>query len=473
MMSMRDPLKASVFKSRIRSDHVTGAERWLGHLLGPFAVMLMNSILSNYLNVYYTDVMNIGHIWGGAFLSLFPLVVKALDALTFVLMGMIIDRWHSGQGKARPWILFSAPLLSISMTLLFVVPTNADWLTALWIFLSYNLFYSVAYTAYSTAHTLMVPLATADTQDRSKLSINASMQGMLSGMLVAVIFPTKVIPAIGTNRNAWMTIMTAVAVVALPFILMEYWFTRERVTEQGGIEKPAPHESLSLKAQARLCVKSRTWCIFFGYLALSHLVQTLFSTGTFYYCNWVLGSYNDGITQMLFYAIGNGLLGPALFIVRPLCKRLGLRNALIGGFLIAALGSLICWLQPQSLPVVLTGQVVRSIGMIPATFMGNVLLADALDDVERITGHRCDGFTSSLYNVLLTLSTGLAMFILNTGLSAFRYISPAGLAEIPVQGVAVKSFITFCVVGLPTIVYPLIAFVFHFQKNNPKTGSGQ
>ena len=148
-------------------------------------------------------------------------------------------------------------------------------------------------------------------------------------------------------------------------------------------------------------------------------------------------------------------------------------GALIGGFLIAALGSLICWLQPQSLPVVLTGQVVRSIGMIPATFMGNVLLADALDDVERITGHRCDGFTSSLYNVLLTLSTGLAMFILNTGLSAFRYISPAGLAEIPVQGVAVKSFITFCVVGLPTIVYPLIAFVFHFQKNNPKTGSGQ
>ena len=93
----------------------------------------MNSILSNYLNVYYTDV------------------------LIFIYMGIIVDRTKSRQGKARPWILFSAPLLTICMIRLFVVPGGNDNLTAIWIFVSYTVFYAVAYTMYSTAHTLMVP----------------------------------------------------------------------------------------------------------------------------------------------------------------------------------------------------------------------------------------------------------------------------------------------------------------------------
>ena len=118
----KDFLNAKIFDSRIKSDNITKKERLYGYLLGPFSVMMLNSILNNYLNVYYTDVMNIGHVWGGWFLSLFPIVVKALDAFTFIIMGVIIDRFYSRQGKARPWILFSAPLLNVALfiaTLLF------------------------------------------------------------------------------------------------------------------------------------------------------------------------------------------------------------------------------------------------------------------------------------------------------------------------------------------------------------------
>lgn len=137
-------LSASLFDTRIKSEKVEKKEKWLGFFFGPISVVLMNSILSNYLNVYYTDVLDISGIWGGVFISAFPVVAKALDVLTFIYMGIIVDRTRSRQGKARPWILFSAPLLTICMILLFVVPKGNDNLTALWIFVSYTVFYAVA-----------------------------------------------------------------------------------------------------------------------------------------------------------------------------------------------------------------------------------------------------------------------------------------------------------------------------------------
>lgn len=109
--------------------------------------------------MYYTDVIQLGDVWNGWFLSFFPIAVKILDALTFVVMGVIVDRCRFRQGKARPWILMSAPLLVVSMILLFAVPSGSEWMLVIWIFFSYNLFYSVAYTAYNTIYTLTTGLA--------------------------------------------------------------------------------------------------------------------------------------------------------------------------------------------------------------------------------------------------------------------------------------------------------------------------
>ena len=464
--SMKDFLDHRLFDSRIKTEHVTRAEQVVGYFIGPFSVLVMNSILNNYLNVYYTDVIDVGSIWGGWFLSLFPIVVKAIDAFTFVLMGIIVDRTHSRQGKARPWILLSAPLLCISLVLLFVVPTRHEMIMALWIFLSYNLFYSVAYTAYNTAHTLTVPLSTRNVDERSKLSVTTNAQGMLSGTFVAVLFPTVIVPAMGTNRLSWILCMSIVAVASFPFLLGEYYFTRERVTEtlpQNGVP-PKP----DLKRQLKLCLKSRSWIVLMGYLLLLHTINCLHSASIFYYCNWVLGSYNDGITQFLYYAVGNAPQGLGLFLARPICNKLGRRRAMQGGFLLAALGVLLCVLNPRNLTMVLIGQCVKSIGLIPATFMTNALLGDALDDVERVSGERCDGFSSSVFNVIITLSTGLSLFVLNTGLTQLGYIAPSTVSELPVQPAGVQSFIIIATLGCQLAVYPLLAWILKFFDSGHK-----
>ena len=69
-------------------------------------------------------------------------------------MGYIVDRTKTKQGKARPWLLVSAPMLMISGILLFVVPDAGETVQVVWIMLTYNLYYSIAFTIYNMSHNL-------------------------------------------------------------------------------------------------------------------------------------------------------------------------------------------------------------------------------------------------------------------------------------------------------------------------------
>ena len=112
--------------SAIQSPQVTKSEKWLGYLLGPAGALLLNAVLATYLNVYYTDVLNLTPLWGGLFLTVFPIVSKVIDAITNIVMGQIIDRTKNKEGKARPWLFLSAFLVPLTGILLFTVPSGSD-----------------------------------------------------------------------------------------------------------------------------------------------------------------------------------------------------------------------------------------------------------------------------------------------------------------------------------------------------------
>ena len=168
---MQRILDKKVFNSRIKSESVTNKEKWLGYLLGPAGALLLNAVLATYLNVYYTDVLNLTHLWGGLFLTIFPIISKIIDAITNVIMGYVIDRTRTPHGKARPWLLLAAPVVAISGILLFTVPNASETVQVIWVMLSYNLFYSFAYTIFNMSHNLMVPLSTRNTTERRPFGI--------------------------------------------------------------------------------------------------------------------------------------------------------------------------------------------------------------------------------------------------------------------------------------------------------------
>jgi len=464
-------LSAPVFNSRVRSENVTKAEKWLGYLVGPSGALLLNAVLASYLNVYYTDVLKLTNVWGGVFLMLFPIVSKIIDAVTNVYMGYVIDRTRSMQGKARPWLLLSSVLVLTSGILLFTVPTGNQAAQVIWVMLSYNFFYSVSFTMYNMSHNLMVPLSTRNTLQRGGLSVfNNIATIMVSGIVVALLFPMLIMPAIGANRAAWVRMMSLLAAIAFPLVLLEYYYTKERVTEEdAGTEKTA---EVNFKNQLRVIFTDKYCLMLYGYFFVYTLTSLLKNTALIYYCNYVLGSYNDGITQTMVSVIGGIPMGLGIFLVWPVAKKFGKKNTTVAGFILFAIGSAICWAAPTNMTVVLIGQFIKNIGGLPCAYVFMALFADILDHLEWKSGFRCDGTGMSVYTIIQTVCMGLATGTFNICISKSGYVAPVfnsatGETVAALQDAATKNIFTFFFVGLEVfggIAMALILFKLDVEK---------
>lgn len=461
---MTNKLSSPLLNSRVKSDDVMKSEKWLGYLLGPSGALLLNAVLATYLNVYYTDVLKLTTIWGGAFLTIFPIISKIIDAITNVIMGYIIDHTKTAQGKARPWLLLSAPLLLISGILLFVVPQGNETVQVIWVMLSYNLFYSFAYTIYNMSHNLMVPLSTRNTEQRGSLSVfNQISTIMMSGIIVALIFPMLIMPQLGVDKSKWIVTMSILSCLALPLTLMEYYFTKERVTM----------EDINKKEEEKIPYKNLLKAIFTDkYMVLILLYFLIYTVGTqfknlglVYFCNYVLGTYNDGKTQTMLSVIGGIPMGIGIFAVWPLAKKFGKRNLTLAGFVLYSLGSAICWICPTNIVVVLIGQFIKNIGGLPCSYVFMALFADVLDHLEWKNKFRCDGIAMSIYNIIAVTSVGIVTGLFNMLLSKSGYVAPSlinGETVAAVQSVATKNAITFSFVGLETITAIILIVILAF-----------
>ena len=445
-------------KSRINSKDVTKSEKWLGYLIGPAGALLLNAVLASYLNVFYTDVLKLTTVWGGAFLTIFPIVSKIIDAITNIIMGQIIDRTHTKEGKARPWLLLAAVLLPITGILLFAVPQASESVKVVWVMLSYNLFYSFAFTIYNMSHSLMVPLSTRNTTQRGSLSVFTNISTvMISGIIVALIFPMLILPRLGANQAAWLTVMSVICILTLPLTLIEYFFTKERITE----EDAKSDSARSISEQLKAVIHDKYWIVIMLYFVITTFATNCKNLALIYYCNYVLGSYNDGITQTFVSVIGGIPMGIGIFAVWPLAKKFGKRNLTMWGMVVFALGSAICLIDPRNMVIVLIGQFIKNIGGLPGSYVFMALFADVLDHIEWRYDFRCDGLSTSIYSITTTVCAGVSSGMLNLCMAKSGYIAPefieaTGETIGAVQNAATQDVFIFFFLGLEIITSAIL-----------------
>lgn len=458
-------LRSPVWNSRVDSDTVTAKERWLGYLVGPVGALLLNAVLATYLNVFYTDVLGLGGLWGGAFLVVFPIASQVLHAFTNLYMGFVIDKTRTPQGKARPYILLSAPLLTISGILLFTVPTGSEALQVGWILVSYNLFFSVAYTIYNMGHGLMVPLSTRDIVQRNKLSVFTQIATiMATGILVALVFPAVLLPMMGIDRSVWLVVMSVLSILALPLTLLEYYYTRERISQEHGedqvVQLPYIRQFKDIFTDRYMILVLLFFLLYMGSSGIKNLSLV-------YYSDYVLGTYNDGVTQVMISAIGGIPMGLGVFLVWPLVKRFGKRRLIMAGLVLFVLGSGLNWLVPHNMVVVLVAQFIKNMGGLPMAYVFTAMFADSLDNLEWRIGYRPDGAAMSVTSTISVAILGISAGVFNALLAATGYVQPFEDASgdlVATQSQAVQSAITFGFVGLETVVGVVLLVIMYFFR---------
>ena len=267
--------------------------------------------------------------------------------------------------------------------------------------------------------------------------------------------------------------MCLLSILALPLTLLEYYFTKERVTEetQAGGEAAVPFVK-----QLKTIFMDRYMLIIYFYFLIYTFGSSIKNVSLVYFCNYVLGTYNDGFTQTMISVIGGIPMGIGIFAVWPLARKFGKRNVTLAGFILYAIGGAVCWMFPTNMTLMLAGQFVKNIGGLPCAYVFMALFADVLDHMEWKTGFRSDGIAMSVYNTLAVAMVGIATGVFNGFLAQAGYIAPEvvnGQTVAAVQSDTVKNAITFGFVGLEVITGIILAVLLIFLNVEKGIGKKQ
>ena len=450
-----------VLKTRIRSANVRFKEIALGYLIGPIGGMLTSQIFVTYLNTYWTDVLNLSD---GAmeFLSIFPLISAILIALGNFVVGLMVDRTRTPQGKARPYLLLAGVLIAISSVLMFAIPSGNQTVMLAWIAISYIIYYSVAYPLYSVANSLMVPLSTRNEKQRSLLSSVSGIAGTAASSFGSIVMPI-IVPFFNNDKTVWLIYMSIMAAVSLIFVTLQYYFTRERITEET-VKLNIKEEKISLGKQLKALFTNKYWTLIMLFFFVFQFVGTMQNFSMAYYCNYILGTYQDGFTQSVLGIVTGIPYAAAVLFVWPLTNKFGIRNSIFYGLIVSAAGCLIAFINPYSWVTVVIGMFLKCLGAAPAAYVIYALIADVLDHVEAKNGFRCDGLSVSVSGIIMSILQSLCQGIFNGMLNATGYIAPiidsaTGNVIASAQNTATNNVFIWCYIGFMMIGYAVCALL--------------
>lgn len=505
--------KSSVFtanlpKSKITKDNVTlFPEGALGYLLGPTMATLANSVLASYFNTYMSNVLNINK-WAAWFFTWIPAISVVVVIFGNILVGRLMDRNCTSAGKARPLILLSVPISLISLLILFVLSPyvnetmkNKQLFALVLLAVGYLGWFGFAYPMYSTPHAALVSLSTRDSKGRNLLATISNATALASMGVVNMILPfclrhlfvyqmdasqlpagaTAVLNAQGnveyyidangsaiydglTSYNHWKIFAIALMAITAIGAVTEYLFTRERVSEEtAAVKSEEKAAAISFGQQMRVCLKDRFWYIMMGFFILYQLGGLMKNVSQLYFCQAMFadaaGNYttaHGGTIQGTLSIIGSVPTALGMVIAVPLANKIGKRNAIMGGAVLAVAGGVLGLLFPDNLTIVMASFVIKALGSTPAMYLSLALLADVYDHQEAANGFRTDGFTMTIYGAVMAGMTGVATSIMNGVLSSLNY------SATNISSPEIRAAMPWLFIGVETICYVGIAVMFAF-----------
>ncbi len=414
-------------RTRIRSANVKPVESLLGYLVGPFCAMLANGIFTTYLTRYFRNVLFAEELASGSalagtvesFLTVFPILSAILIVIGNLVAGQLVERTRTKAGKARPWILLSAVLLAISSVLIFIQPSDDPTFKMIWLVIAYNLYYAVAFPLYNTANSTLTPLSTRNSNQRSVLAsfVNMALLGavgagsMVFPFLLSILIKPEM--SLGTQRTFWMILFIIVAVITFLGTVMQYYFTRERVTEESmGQEQAEAKPRIGVGKQAKAAVGDRYFWIIIVFYFLYQFSGGIKNTSLNFYAE-ILATQSfptDSVTGVL-GIIGAVPMAVAVFFVAPLCNKFGKRPMCVIGMIVGVAGGVIAGIGYDNMVVASVGIALKCLGSAPAGYMILAMIADSLDHIEAKCGFRCDGLVMSVYSSIMIASTPVAQGI--------------------------------------------------------------
>jgi glycoside/pentoside/hexuronide:cation symporter, GPH family len=151
----------------------------VGYALGDGAANIAWRGVATFLLIFYTDVFGLSPAVAGLLL----LIARFSDGIIDILMGILCDRTNSRYGKFRPWILWTAVPLGITLSMLFTTPNLGPTGKIIYAYATYLIFFFF-YTANNIPYGALMAVMTGDDKERTSLGSYRMVGAFTGGMVV-------------------------------------------------------------------------------------------------------------------------------------------------------------------------------------------------------------------------------------------------------------------------------------------------
>jgi len=184
--------------------------------LGGMASNIAFIFVMSFLTIFFVTVMKMDPIAVGTVF----LVSRLVDAFTDPLMGMISDRTKTKVGKYRPYMIFGAPFLAVTIVALFTpLSFTAAGISAInpttqliFAYIAY-ITYSIASTVVNIPFHALTPVLSNDLSQRPTI-VTAKTLGAFVGVIIPGVFTIPLIKAFSVQANPYAELIEALKVHA-------------------------------------------------------------------------------------------------------------------------------------------------------------------------------------------------------------------------------------------------------------------
>lgn len=379
--------------------------------LGDFGGNFCFSFISSFALIYFTDIAGANVLA----ISTLLLIAKALDGITDLITGHLIDKTHSKMGKARPWLFWSAFPLAIAMILLFSVPGDlGQQAKSAYIFIFYVLVCAFFYTANNISYNALTALITNNEEDRVSMGSIRFMLTAVAGIIIGTL-TTVLVQIFGTGQKGWTAVAALYAVIFLICTMITVFSVKE--VNNSSVEGQRKNE-VGWVQSVKILLTNRYFILVFIIFLVMYIFTGLIGTAGTYYAKYILG--NENMYGLLSIAMMIPMFLSLLFTPAP-TKKFGMQKTGIGAGMLFIIGSLAGVIGGSSLPILLSGIVIRSFGMGPISAIIVTLSASVSDNIILKKKVNIEGMTFSCSSVGIKIGSGVGTALVGWLLAAVGY----------------------------------------------------
>jgi GPH family glycoside/pentoside/hexuronide:cation symporter len=396
--------------SRAKTRRVSTKEKILGHLVGPLGLIFVVNTIAALVEKFFTQQTGVyanalGASEGDAFLKLMSgqyeavmLVAKILAIFMGLFIGWLVQHTKSRQGRMRPWLLIFG-FLSIAIGFLIFLFNPSTLGSAYWyyFFVMVVCYNTIGCSYFYVWRDTIVSITTRDPTEKMQLKfIRQLCWTLISGIIIGMLVSSVLLPFwLDKDVSGYPILMIALSVAAIPLLLMEYFYTRERVIEDVVEEKGVEGENkIPLKEQLKALFKNKYFMILFALATIGGIVDN-FKGGNvqYFYIKFLLGAGESGKEwiQSIYPIITGVPLGIGAFAIYPLAKKFGIRNVSLVGYSLVLIGSLLGFFFPSNLYIAFGAGFIRQLGFLPNAYIFATLMCYAYDSIEYKSHLRLEG----------------------------------------------------------------------------------